>query len=65
MSRLEGLTKDPAYATPIIVSEATLAAIFPRPFARELGEVKVKGKTQVVKIYAVSAKGETRPPYAV
>jgi adenylate cyclase len=64
-SRLEGLTKDPAYGTPIIVSEATLAAISPRPVARELGEVKVKGKAEAVKIFAVSAKGETRPPYSV
>ena len=63
-SRLEGLTKDPAYATPIIVSEATLAAINPRPFARELGEVKVKGKAQAVKIFALTAKGESRMPYS-
>ena len=64
-SRLEGLTKDPAYGTPIIVSEATLLAVTPRPVARELGEVKVKGKAEAVKIFAVSAKGETRPPYSV
>ena len=63
-SRLEGLTKDPAYATPIIVSEATLASITPRPFARELGEVKVKGKAQAVKIFALTAKGESRMPYS-
>ena len=64
-SRLEGLTKDPAYATPIIVSEATLTGISPRPFARELGEVKVKGKSDAVKIFALSPKGETRLPYSV
>ncbi len=64
-SRLEGLTKDPAYATPIIVGEATLAGITPRPFARELGEVKVKGKAQPVKIFALSPKGETARPYTV
>ena len=63
-SRLEGLTKDPAYATPIIVSEATLASITPRPFARELGEVKVKGKAEAVKIFALTAKGESRMPYS-
>ncbi|SDS28275.1 adenylate/guanylate cyclase domain-containing protein [Opitutus sp. GAS368] len=62
-SRLEGLTKDPAYATPIIVSEATLAAMKVRLPARELGEVKVKGKAQAVKIFALSAKGESMPPY--
>ncbi len=64
-SRLEGLTKEPSYATPIIVSEATLAGITPRPFARELGEVKVKGKAQAVKIFALSPKGETVRPYTV
>src|SRR5258708_40366842 len=63
-SRLEGLTKDPAYATPIIVSEATLAAMNVRPPARELGEVNVKGKAVAVKIFALSAKGESMPPYA-
>jgi adenylate cyclase len=64
-SRLEGLTKDPAYGTPIIVSEATLAAMSPRPVARELGEVKVKGKSDAVKIFALTARGETSPPYSV
>ncbi len=64
-SRLEGLTKEPAYATPIIVSEATLAAISPRPAARALGDVRVKGKADAVKIFALSARGETTPPYSV
>ena len=64
-SRLEGLTKDSAYATPIIVSEATLRAMKNPPPARELGEVKVKGKTEAVKIFALAAKGESRPPYSV
>jgi adenylate cyclase len=64
-SRLEGLTKDPAYATPIIVSAATLDGIRPRPHARELGEVKVKGKLQAVKIFALTPKGETKAPYSV
>jgi adenylate cyclase len=62
-SRLEGLTKDPAYATPIIISEATLNALKARPPVRELGEVTVKGKAQPVKIFALSAKGESQPPY--
>lgn len=64
-SRLESLTKNPAYATSIIVSEATLAGITPRPAARELGEVTVKGKREAVRIYALSARGETAPPYEV
>jgi len=64
-SRLEGLTKEPAYATPIIVSEATLSAISPRPAARALGEVQVKGKAEVVRIFALTPKGETNPPYSM
>ncbi|MBI2496528.1 MAG: HAMP domain-containing protein [Opitutae bacterium] len=63
-SRLESLTKDPAYDTPIIISEATLRAIPNPPPARELGEVRVKGKAGTVKIFALGAKGESTPPYA-
>ena len=63
-SRLETLTKDPAYATPIIVSEATLRAMKNPPPARALGDVKVKGKSEAVKIFALSAKGESQPPYS-
>ncbi len=62
-SRLETLTKDPAYGTPIIISEATLRAIKDPPPARALGEVRVKGKAEAVKIFALEAKGESRPPY--
>ena len=62
-SRLEGLTKDPAYATPIIISEATLRALRSPPAARELGEVKVRGKAQAVKIFALTAKGESQAPF--
>lgn len=62
-SRLEGLTKDPAYDTPIIISEATLRALKSRPPVRELGEVKVKGKAQAVRIFALPAKGGSQPPY--
>ena len=46
------------------MSDATLAAMKTRPPARELGEVKVKGKAESVKIFALSAKGESQPPYA-
>src|SRR5258708_39345937 len=63
-SRLEALTKDPAYATPIIVSEATLRAMKNPSPARPLGDVKVKGKSEAVKIFALSAKGESQPPYS-
>ena len=63
-SRLEALTKEPVYATPIIISEATLRASPNPPPARELGEVKVKGKAEAVKIFALEAKGQSRPPYS-
>jgi len=62
-SRLEGLTKDPAYQTRIIISEATLKAAHHPPAARALGEVKVKGKAELVRIFALSPKGESQPPY--
>jgi adenylate cyclase len=64
-ARLEALTKEPSYDTPIIVSEATLRALPEPPPSRVLGEVKVKGKAEPVKIYALGAKGESQPPYAV
>ena len=63
-SRLESLTKDPAYQTRIIISEATLRAVKHRPPVRELGEVRVKGKQEAVRIYAVGAKGESQAPFA-
>ncbi|HEY4300357.1 MAG TPA: adenylate/guanylate cyclase domain-containing protein [Candidatus Didemnitutus sp.] len=61
-SRLEGLTKDPAYNTRIIISEATLKAARRPPEVRPLGDVHVKGKAEAVKIYAVGPKGGTVPP---
>ncbi|MDI1320654.1 MAG: adenylate/guanylate cyclase domain-containing protein [bacterium] len=64
-SRLESLTKEPGYDTPIIISEATLHALPVPPSARALGEVKVKGKADAVKIFALTAKGQSHPPYAV
>jgi adenylate cyclase len=64
-SRLEGLTKDPAYGTRIIVSEATLRAARNPPPSRPLGDVKVKGKADAVRIFALNAKGESQPPYPV
>jgi adenylate cyclase len=52
-SRLESQTKDPAYQTPIIVSEATARAAGEEHNLRCLGSVAVKGKAEAVKIYAV------------
>jgi adenylate cyclase len=62
-SRLEALTKEPAYDTPIIVSEATFRTMQNPPPSRLLGEVHVKGKAESVKIYALGAKGESQPPF--
>ncbi len=50
-SRLEGLNKE--YKSHIIISEATREKLHEPVPARELGEVKVKGKTVAVKIYSV------------
>jgi len=59
-SRLQSLTRDPSYRTPIIFSEATLRAMPHPPPTRELGTVTVKGKLNAVKIYAIA-----EPPSAV
>uniref|UniRef100_UPI003D096838 adenylate/guanylate cyclase domain-containing protein n=1 Tax=Sedimenticola sp. TaxID=1940285 RepID=UPI003D096838 len=49
-SRLEGLTKQ--YGFPIVVSEQTVAAITSDMAFAVLDQVRVKGKTGAVKIYA-------------
>jgi adenylate cyclase len=54
-SRLESLTKDAAHAARIIMSESTLRAARSPPPVRPLGEVKVKGRTEAVKIFALHA----------
>jgi adenylate cyclase len=61
-SRLEGLTKDPAYATPIILSETSLRAMANPPPVRELGEVKVKGRSGTVRIFAVATPDAPNMP---
>ncbi|HRE82766.1 MAG TPA: adenylate/guanylate cyclase domain-containing protein [Opitutaceae bacterium] len=58
-ARLQALTRDPRYATPILFSEGTYHSAQPRPHARDLGEVTVKGKAQAVKIYALSLPAPT------
>ena len=50
-SRLEGINKE--YGTQIIISEFTYHQIQDRFVARELDEVRVKGKHEPVKIYEV------------
>lgn len=62
-SRLEELTKEPSYDTPIIVSESTLRAMSDPPPSRQLGEVTVRGKAEAVRIFALGAKGESQPPF--
>lgn len=52
-SRLESLTKEPAYGATIIVSAATASAAHATAQLRSLGNVVVKGKTEPVQIYAV------------
>jgi adenylate cyclase len=52
-ARLETLTKDPKFATTVIVSDATAKASGELAYLRPLGEVTVKGKTETVQIYAV------------
>jgi adenylate cyclase len=52
-SRLEGLTKQ--FGVPIVVSEATFAAVRREFDGRVLGEVTVKGKEQSVKVYEIES----------
>ncbi len=54
-SRLEALTKDATYGASIIVSEATAEAAQVATQLRALGSVRVKGKTEPVRIFAVDA----------
>jgi len=52
-ARLQALTRDPVYATNIVVSAHTIRASAP-PFAvRDLGTVAVKGRAEPVAIYAI------------
>ncbi len=55
-SRLEGVTKD--FKTPIVVSHATVLALGDRFQVRELSEVKVKGRQESVRVYAVDGELE-------
>jgi adenylate cyclase len=52
-SRLESLTRQPEYATDIIVSAATLADASSRFVTRDLGAAAVKGKEQGMVIHAL------------
>jgi adenylate cyclase len=54
-ARLQTLTRNPEFATDLIVSAATLSAasIHSSYLTRDLGPVTVKGRTQTVHIYAI------------
>ncbi len=52
-SRLQALTRTPEYRTGIIVSAATLQAARRSYHARPLGEVTVKGRVEIVRIFAL------------
>jgi adenylate cyclase len=59
-SRLEGINKE--YGTRIIISEFTKNHLKPGEFVyREIDWVKVKGKTEPVKIYELIAEGSPTP----
>jgi adenylate cyclase len=52
-ARLESLTRTPEYRTNIITSAATVRAAQTSPPVRLLGSVKVKGRAELVEIFAV------------
>ena len=54
-ARLESLNKDYLTTTHIIISEGTYAAVKDAVEVRQLGEVKVKGKSRPVVIYELLA----------
>ena len=58
-SRLQSLTRNPEYDTDIIVSDASLRECTKGFQTRELGEVSVKGKQQMVRIHALLGRGIT------
>ncbi len=61
-SRLESITKD--YNSSIIISESTYELVRDHFRIRQLGEVPVKGKARLVKIYGVLATDLRRHPRA-
>ncbi|HWU41016.1 MAG TPA: adenylate/guanylate cyclase domain-containing protein, partial [Candidatus Acidoferrum sp.] len=53
-SRLEGATKD--FGTPVVISHATVLALEGGFRVRELSELKVKGRQEAVRVYAVEGE---------
>jgi adenylate cyclase len=59
-SRLEGVTKD--FKTPIVVSEATVKELSEQFHARELSEVRVKGRQEAVRVFAIEDASDPPDP---
>lgn len=55
-SRIQGLTKIKKFQTKIIISEGTLGKARKPYTTKNLGQVKVKGKSQAIAIYALLGK---------
>lgn len=58
-SRLEGINKQ--YGTSILISESTYLAVKDKMVCRELDLIRVKGKTEPVRIYELCAKQGEEP----
>jgi len=61
-SRLEGINKQ--YGTNIIISDSTFEAAKAEVYAREIDNIRVKGKREPVKIYEVLGLGAPTQPHA-
>jgi adenylate cyclase len=59
-SRLEGVTKE--FKVPIVASHATVAALGAAFQARELSELRVRGRQESVRIFAVEGEPGAGPP---
>ena len=60
-SRLEGLTKTPAYEARVIVSRSTLAKARGEYRTRRLGEITVRGKQKATEIFALLGQATDSP----
>lgn len=58
-SRLEGANK--GFGTLLMISEATAQALNGRYFLRELGRIRVPGRSQAVKVFEPQASSEASP----
>ncbi|HSB73780.1 MAG TPA: adenylate/guanylate cyclase domain-containing protein [Candidatus Methylomirabilis sp.] len=58
-SRLEGVTKE--FKTPIVISQYTAEAVAGAFRLRELGEIRVKGRAEAVRVFTVDGSAEARP----